>query len=80
MARESGYERRSLIEEFKRGMNRSIRRKLMEAKNQSGSIEQRYRKAMALNRNWRESRREKKRLREQKECVGGESYEEMNGR
>ena len=39
-ARESGYERRPLVEEFKREMNRAIRRKLMEAKNQPGSIEQ----------------------------------------
>ena len=29
----SGYERRPLVEEFKRGMNRGIRRKLMEAEN-----------------------------------------------
>ena len=32
-ARGSGYEGRPLIEEFKRGMNRVIRRKLMEAEN-----------------------------------------------
>jgi len=32
--RESGYKGRPLVEEFKRGMNRVIRRKLMEAKNQ----------------------------------------------
>jgi len=31
VARESSYERRSLIEEFKRGLNGSIRRKLAEA-------------------------------------------------
>jgi len=31
VARESGYEGRSLIKEFKRGLNRSIRRKLAEA-------------------------------------------------
>ena len=31
VARGSGYERRPLIEEFKRGLNRSIRRKLVEA-------------------------------------------------
>ena len=55
-ARESGYERRLLVEEFKREMNGVIRRKLMEAKNQPGSIEQWYRRATALNRNWRESR------------------------
>ena len=40
VARESRYEGCPLIEEFKRGMNSSIRRKLMEAENQPGSIEQ----------------------------------------
>ena len=57
-ARGSGYEGRPLVEEFKRGMNGVIRRKLMEAENQPGSIEQWYRRATALDRNWRESRRE----------------------
>ena len=38
-ARESGYERRPLVEKFKRGMNGVIRRKLIEAKNQPGLIE-----------------------------------------
>ena len=38
-ARGSRYERRPLVEEFKREMNRAIRRKLMEAENQLGSIE-----------------------------------------
>ena len=66
-ARESGYKGQLLAEEFKRGMNRAIRRKLMEAENQLGSIEQWFRRATALNRNWRESRREEKRLREKKE-------------
>ena len=50
-ARGSGYERRPLVEEFKRGMNGSIRRKLMEVKNPQISIEQWYRRAMALDRN-----------------------------
>ena len=50
-ARGSGYEGRPLVEEFKRGMNRVIRRRLMEAENQPGSIEQWYKRAMALNRN-----------------------------
>jgi len=62
VARGSGYEGRPLVEEFKRGMNGSIRRKLIKAKNQPGSIEQWYKRAMALDRNWRESKREKKRL------------------
>ena len=56
--RGSGYEGRLLMEEFKRGMNGGIRRKLMEAENPLSSIEQWYRRAMALDSNWRESRRE----------------------
>jgi len=55
-ARESEYEGRLLVEEFKREMNGMIRRKLMEAENQPSSIEQWYRKTTALDRNWRESR------------------------
>ena len=39
-ARGSGYEGRLLVEEFKRGMNGGIRRKLMEAENPLASIEQ----------------------------------------
>ena len=49
--RGSGYEERPLAEEFKRGMNGAIRRKLMEAENQPGSIEQWYKRAIALDRN-----------------------------
>ena len=51
VARGSGYERRPLIEEFKRGMNRVIWRKLMEAENQPSSIEKWYRRATVLDRN-----------------------------
>ena len=61
-ARGSGYERRPLVEEFKRRMNGRIWRKLMEAENSPISIEQWYRRAMALDRNWRESKREEERL------------------
>jgi len=38
-ARGSGYEERPLVEEFKRGMNGGIRRKLMEVENPPTSIE-----------------------------------------
>ena len=62
-ARGSGYEGRPLVEEFKRGMNGEIRRKLMEAENLLASIEQWYRRATALDRNWRESRKEEGRRR-----------------
>ena len=74
VARGSGYEGRPLIEEFKRGMNGGIRRKLIEAENPPASIEQWYRRATALNRNWRESRREEERLR--KKEVGGGKQEQ----
>ena len=50
-ARGSGYEGRPLVKEFKRGMNRAIRRKLIEAENQLSSIEQWYKRATALDRN-----------------------------
>ena len=69
-ARGSGYEGRPLIEEFKRGINGGIRRKLMEAENLPASIEQWYRRATAPDRNWRESRREEERLKK-KEVGGG---------
>jgi len=68
--RRSGYKGRPLVEEFKRGINRGIRRKLMKAENPPASIEQWYRRATALNRNWRKSRREEERLRK-KEVGGG---------
>ena len=55
-ARGSGYEGWPLIEEFKRGMNGGIQRKLMEAENPPASIKQWYRRVTALDRNWRENR------------------------
>ena len=61
-ARESGQEGRPLVEEFKRGINRVIRRRLTEFKNQPDSIEQWYRRATALDRNWRESKKKEERL------------------
>jgi len=70
-ARESRYKERLLVEEFKQGINRGIRRKLMEAENLPASIEQWYKRAMALDRNWRESRKEKERLRGKKEMIRG---------
>ena len=39
-ARESKYEERPLVEEFKRGMSKAIRRKLMETERPPTSIEQ----------------------------------------
>ena len=71
IVRGSGYKGQPLVEEFKRGINRGIRRKLMEAENPPTSIENWYRRATALDRNWRESRKEKERLRGKKETMGG---------
>jgi len=76
-ARGSGYEGRPLVEEFKRGMNRGIRTKLMEAENLPASIEQWYKRATALDRNWRESRREEERLRGKKEATGSAPKQEQ---
>ena len=76
-ARGSGYERRPLVEEFKREMNGGIRRKLMEVENLPASIEQWYRRATALDRNWRESRREEERLRGKREQGGGAPKQEQ---
>ena len=77
-ARGSGYEGRPLVEEFKRGINGGIRRKLIEAENPPASIEQWYRRATALDRNWRESRREEERLRKKKMGGGGQKQERQS--
>ena len=76
-ARGSGYEGRPLVEEFKRGINGGIRRKLMEAENLPASIEKWYKRVTALDRNWRESRKKEERLREKKETMGGTPKQEQ---
>ena len=76
-ARGSGYEGRPLVEEFKRGRNGRIRRKLMKAENLPASIEQWYKRATALDRNWRESRREVERLKNKKETMGSAPKQEQ---
>jgi len=58
-------------------MNGGIRRKLMEAENPPTSIENWYRRATALDRNWRESRREEERLRGKKEVTGSVPKQEQ---
>jgi len=76
-ARGSRYKGRPLMEEFKRGINGEIRRKLMEAENPLASIKQWYKRATALNRNWRESRREEERLRGKKKTGEGAPKQEQ---
>ena len=58
-------------------MNGGIRRKLMEAENPPVSIEQWYRRATTLDRNWRESRREEERVRGKKEGEEGAPKQEQ---
>ena len=70
ITRGSGYKRCLLIEKFKQGINGMIRRRLMEVENQPGSIEQWFKRTIALDRNWRKSRREEERLRRKKESNG----------
>ena len=49
----------------------------MEAENPLASIKQWYKRATALDRNWRESRREEERLRGKKESMGGALKQEQ---
>jgi len=65
--KESKYEERALVEEFKRKMNRMTRKKLIEVERSPKSIEQWYKHATNLDRYLRKSRRKKERLRNKKE-------------
>jgi len=62
VARGSGYERRPLIEEFKRGLNGVIRRKLAEAEEPPTTIGEWQERAVRLDRNQRQSRTEERML------------------
>ena len=52
VARGSNYERRPLIEEFKRGLNRSIRRKLVEAEEPLTTTGEWQERTVRLDRNY----------------------------
>lgn len=67
IARGSEYERRVLVEEFERGMNGVIRRKLMEIKRPPISIEQQYEYITNLDKHWGKSKREEERLKRERE-------------
>jgi len=55
------------MEEFKRGMNGAIRRKLIEVKRPPISIEQWYECATNLDKHWRESKKEEERLKRRRD-------------
>jgi len=62
VARESSYEGRPLIEEFKRGLSGAIRRKLAEAEEPLSTIGEGQERAVRLDRNQRQSRAEQRML------------------
>jgi len=62
VARESGYKGRPLIEEFKRGLNEVIRRKLAEAKELPSTIGEWQERVVRLDKNQRQSRAEERML------------------
>jgi len=71
VARGSSYVERSLIEEFKRGLNRAIRRKLAEAEELPTTIREWQERAVRLDRNQRQSRAEERILGRNVVYLGG---------
>ena len=59
-ARGSGYERRALIDEFKRALNGTIKKKLAEAESLPSTITEWQERAVKLDRNTRQNRVEDK--------------------
>jgi len=70
VTRGSSYEGRPLIKEFKRGLNRAIRRKLAEAEEPPTTIGEWQERVVRLDRNQRQSRAEKKVLERNVVCPG----------
>ena len=79
MARGSGYEGRPLIEEFKRGLNGGIRRKLAEAEEPPTTIGEWQERAVRLDRNQRQSRAEERVLGRNAACPGGNAQPRIGG-
>jgi len=71
VTRGSSYEGQPLIEEFKRGLNGTIRRKLAEAEELPSTIGEWQERAVRLDRNQRQSRAEKRMLGRNAMCPGG---------
>jgi len=71
VARGSGYEGQPLIEEFKRGLNRAIRRKLTEAEELLSTIGEWQERAVRLDKNQRQSKVEERILGRNAVCLGG---------
>jgi len=71
VVRRSGYEGQPLIEEFKRGLNGAIRRKLAKAEEPPSTIGEWQERAVRLDRNQRQSRAEERILGKNAVCPGG---------
>jgi len=78
VARGSGYEGRPLIEEFKRGLNGMIRRKLAEAEEPPTTIGEWQERTVRLDRNQRQSRAEERMLGRNVACPGGNTQPRGN--
>jgi len=60
VSRGSGYKERLLVEEFKRGLNGNIRRRLVETEFPPATINEWWERAVRLDRNLRQSKAEEK--------------------
>jgi len=72
--RGSSYERRPLIKEFKRGLNRAISRKLAEAESPPTTIGEWQERVVRLDRNQKQSRVEKRLLGRNVVCPEGNTW------
>jgi len=79
VTRESGYERRPLIEEFKRGLNGAIQRKLAKAEEPPTTIGEWQKRAVRLDRNQRQSRAEERVLERSTACPEGNTQPRGGG-
>jgi len=79
IARGSGYERRPLIKEFKRGLNGAIRRKLAEVEEPPTTIGEWQERVIRLDRNQRQSRAEERMLGRNAVRAGGNAQSRGGG-
>jgi len=79
VARGSSYEERPLIEEFKKGLNEAIRRKLAEAEEPPTTIGEWQERAVRLDRNQRQSRAEERVLGKSAVRPGGNAQPRVGG-
>ena len=71
VVRRSNYKGQPLIEEFKRGLSRALRRKLAEMESPPSTIEEQQERAVRLDRNQRQSRAEERILERNTVCPQG---------